>query len=200
MAHGNGADDRRDLVPEPFARALAEVRAARLRPEVVVEEMPAPQRLAPYALALSAEVVVDDAEVSSGRLVLLHEPAGHDAWQGTFRLVAYVRADLELEMASDPLLSSVGWTWLVEALEARGADYVAPSGTVTRVTSESFGSMADDAGSAQVEIRASWSPVDGSPLDSHVCAWGDVLSAAAGLPPLPAGVVALPSRRGTRGR
>lgn len=200
MAPGNGADDQRDCVPEAFAEALAEVRGARLRPEVVVEETPAPQRLAPFAVALSAEVVVDDAEVSSGRLVLLHEPRGHDAWQGTFRLVAYVRADLELEMAGDPLLPSVGWMWLLEALDARGADYAAPSGTVTRVNSESFGSMAGEPGSAQVEIRASWSPLDGSPIGSHVGAWGDVLCAAAGLPPLPVGVVSLPSRRGSRSR
>ena len=43
-------------------------------------------------------------ELGTGRLVLLHDPAGHEAWQGTFRVVTYVRAELEPEMAADPLL------------------------------------------------------------------------------------------------
>jgi hypothetical protein len=195
VASGKGADDRHDLVPEAFARALTAVRAAWMRPEVVVEETPAPQRLAPYSVALSAEVVVGDVEVAGGRLVLLHEPDGHEAWQGTFRLVAYVRAELDQEMAGDPLLPSVGWAWLTEALDAHGAGYLAPSGTVTRVSSESFGAMSDESASAQVEIRASWTPLDGTDVGSHVSAWADVLCAAAGLPPLPAGVRALPGRR-----
>lgn len=200
MARGKGADRSRELVPDAFARALRQVRAARLRPEVVLEETPAPQRLAPHAVALSAEVVLDDAELASGRLVLLHDPLGHESWQGTFRLVAYVRADLEQEMAVEPLLSSVGWVWLTEALTVRRAAYVVPSGTVTRVTSESFGTMAGEPASAQVEIRASWTPLDDSPLDAHVSAWGDVLCAAAGLPPLPQGVVSLARGRGQRAR
>ncbi|MEV6784924.1 DUF3000 family protein, partial [Streptomyces sp. NPDC051098] len=31
-------------------------------------------------------------DLADGRLVLLHDPAGHDAWQGTFRMVTLVRA------------------------------------------------------------------------------------------------------------
>ena len=41
-----------DEVPEEFSRALAAIRAATPRSEVVLEETPAPQRLAPYAVAL----------------------------------------------------------------------------------------------------------------------------------------------------
>ena len=200
MARGKGVDRGRELVPEAFARALRELRSAPLRPEVVLEETPAPQRLAPHAVALSAEVVLDDAELATGRLVLLHDPAGHEAWQGTSRLVAYVRADLDAEMADEPLVSSVGWAWLTEALEARGARYTVPSGTVTRVSSESFGSMSGEPATSQVEIRASWTPLDGDPLDRHVSAWGDVLCSAAGLAPLPTGVVALARGRGQRSR
>ena len=159
--------------------------------------MPAPQRIAPYASALSADVTVDGEDVGTGRIVLLHDPAGNDAWNGTFRCVAYARAEIDPEMANDPLLGEVGWSWLTEALEAHGAEYTAPSGTVTKVSSESFGSMSDDEATAQLEIRASWTPL--GDVADHVEAWGELLCTAAGLPPVPEGVAPLPSRRGQRG-
>jgi Protein of unknown function (DUF3000) len=191
-------------VPDQFRVAVEQLRSARLRPEVLCEEMPAPQRIAPFASALSADVTVAGEDVATGRIVLLHDPAGNDAWEGTFRCVAYARAEIEPEMANDPLLAEVGWSWLVEALAAHGAAYLAPSGTVTKVSSESFGSMADEGASAQLEIRASWTPVgiDGvSPdLGPHAEAWGELMCTASGLPPVPEGVAPMPSRRGQRGQ
>ena len=63
--------------------------------------------------------------------------------------------------------------------------------------------MADDSGSAQIEIRASWTPAladdEGLDISGHVEAWGELLCTAAGLPPVPEGVTAMPSRRGRRG-
>ncbi len=190
--------------PEPFRVAVASMRTARMRPEVLCEEMPAPQRIAPYASALSADVTVDEVDVGTGRIILLHDPAGNDAWEGTFRCVAYVRAEIDLELITDPLLAAVGWSWLTEALDAHNAQYLAASGTVTRVATENFGGMADEEGSAQLELRASWSPVeaeDGSlDMASHVEAWGELLCTTVGLPPVPDGVTAMPSRRGQRGQ
>lgn len=190
--------------PAEFRDAVATMHAARLRPEVFCEEMPAPQRIAPYASALSADVTVDDTDLGTGRIILLHDPAGNDAWEGTFRCVAYARADIDLELITDPMLAAVGWSWLTEALEAHGASYAAASGTVTRVATESFGGMADEGGTAQIEIRASWTPQvpdDLAPLDlaPHVEAWGELLCTAVGLPPVPEGVTVMPSRRGQRG-
>jgi len=185
------------VTPEDFRVAVEQMRAAPLRPEILCEEMPAPQRIAPYASALSADVTVDGRDLATGRIVLLHDPTGNDAWEGTFRCVAYARAEIDPEMANDPLLSEVGWSWLTEALDAHGAEYVAPSGTVTKVSSESFGSMADEDATAQVEIRASWTPVGN--VRDHVEAWGELLCMAAGLPPVPEGVASIPSRRGQRG-
>jgi len=186
-----------DEVPEEFSRALAAIRAARPRSEVVLEETPAPQRLAPYAVALTADVVSPldpDVEIGTGRLVLLHDPAGHEAWQGTFRLVTYVRAELEHEMAADPLLPGVGWAWLTESLDSHQAGFTAASGTVTRVASESFGAIAGEAASAQIEIRASWTPLDDA-FEAHLLAWCELLCTTAGLPPVAPGVVTLPTRR-----
>ncbi len=104
--------------PQEFRDAVASMHGARLRPEVLCEEMPAPQRIAPYAAALSADVTVDDTDLGTGRLILLHDPAGNDAWDGTFRCVGYVLADVEPEQAGDPMLAEVAWTWLTEALAA----------------------------------------------------------------------------------
>ena len=199
--HGTGS------APREFRDAVASMRAATLRPEILCEEMPAPQRIAPYAAALSADVTVDGTDVGTGRIILLHDPAGNDAWDGTFRCVAYSRAEIELDLITDPLLADVGWTWLTEALSAHGATYVAPSGTVTRVATESFGGMSDEPGTAQIEIRASWTPVpprDARPGDSldvgpHVEAWGELMCTAAGLEPVPEGVAVMPGRRGQRG-
>ena len=186
-----------DAVPEEFTRALAAIRGATPRAEVALEETPAPQRLAPHAVALTADVLDPrdhDAELGTGRLVLLHDPAGHEAWQGTFRVVTYVRAELEHEMAADPLLPGVGWAWLTESLDAHGAAFTAESGTVTRVASESFGGIAGEPTSAQIEIRASWTPLDDR-FDAHLLAWCELLCTTAGLPPSTPGVVTLPVRR-----
>ena len=113
--------------PEEFRVAVAQLRAARLRPEIFCEEMPAPQRIAPFASALSADVTVDGDDVGTGRIVLLHDPAGNDAWEGTFRCVAYARAEIDPEMGIDPLLAEVGCTWLTEALAAHDASIATPS-------------------------------------------------------------------------
>ena len=193
--------------PPEFREAVASMHAARLRPEIFCEEMPAPQRIAPWASALSADVTVDDTDLGTGRIILLHDPAGNDAWDGTFRCVAYARAEIDLELITDPMLASVGWSWLTEALDAHGATYAAASGTVTRVATESFGGMSDEDGTAQIEIRASWTPrPSGDPtattaldLAPHVEAWGELLCTAVGLPPVPEGVAVMPSRRGQRG-
>jgi hypothetical protein len=184
-------------VPAEFERAVQQLRSARFRPEVLTEEMPAPQRIAPFASALSADVTTDGMDIGTGRIVVLHDPAGNDAWDGTFRCVAYARADIDHEVAADPLLAEVGWSWLTEALDAHGAVYAAPSGTVTTVASESFGGMATEPATAQIEIRASWTPV--GDLTAHAEAWGELLCTAAGLPPVPDGVATMPSRRAQRG-
>ncbi len=189
--------------PEEFRTAAASLAEARLRPEIFCESMPAPQRIAPYAVALSADVTVDEDDVGTGRIILLHDPDGNDAWHGTFRFVIYARAEVDPTMITDAMLGDVGWSWLTEALDANEAEYDALSGTVTRIAVENFGSMADEETSAQVEIRASWTPVvpESGPVDlrEHVEAWGELLCTAAGLEPLPEGVTMIPTRRGQRG-
>ncbi|MFW6091014.1 MAG: DUF3000 domain-containing protein [Actinomycetota bacterium] len=186
---------RPDTAPD-FEVAVDTLRHTALRPEVQVEPVAPPKRMAPHAYALTADVAE---QAATGRLVLLHDPAGQEAWQGAFRLVTYVSAPLEPDIAGDPLVLSVGWAWLTDALTERGAPFVAESGTITRVSSESFGGMAGEPASADIEIRASWTPLE-LDLTPHMLAWGDLLATAAGLQPLPAGVVPIPSQRGATRR
>lgn len=181
--------------PEGFRRAVASLRAAPVRPEVVLHEAPAPAQLAPYAVAMTAEIDGNDGEeLANGRLIVLHDPVGQEGWDSPTRLVAYVRAGTDLEMALDPLLPAVSWSWLVDALRGRGAAHSAEAGTVTRVTSERFGSLMGGPATAAVELRASWSPLD-EDLGAHLAAWCDLLCTAAGLPPPAQGVLPLPGRR-----
>jgi len=173
---------------------MESLRTVRMRAEVNLDEAPAPQRLAPHAVAMTAEVLLRGDEVGSGRFVVLHNPDGHDAWDGTFRVVTFARASLDLEMATDPMVTEVGWAWLMESLANHDAAYHSPSGTVTRVSSESFGAMSDRPSTAELEVRASWTP-EYEELGPHLSAWADLLCTAAGLPPVPAGVVPLATSR-----
>ncbi len=169
-------------IPEPFSRAVAQMAAVTARPEILLEEAPAPTKLAPYAYALGGTVSRQGEEVSTGRLILLHDPAGHDAWNGTMRLVTYVTAELESEIASDPLLAAVGWSWLTDALDHHHAGYAAIGGTVTLTVSTRFGELSGPAPVADLEIRASWTP-RGANVGVHVKAWCALLASTAGLPP-----------------
>ncbi|WP_127784805.1 DUF3000 domain-containing protein [Rhodococcus sp. X156] len=180
--------------PEEFRKAVSALSAASARDEIELGPIRPPQKLAPYTYAIGAEVEGADGEHSeaSGRLVLLHDPDGHDAWNGTLRLVAYIQAELDADTANDPLLPDVGWTWLLDALVQSGADYTALGGTVTVTSSVRFGDLAGPARTNQLELRASWTASTPA-LAAHADAFCAALSSAAGLPPL--GVHSLPPRR-----
>jgi hypothetical protein len=180
--------------PPAFDEAVASMRLARVRSEITIGEAPSPARLAPFSFALTADLSLDGEEdVATGRFVLLHDPNGQEAWGGSFRLVTFVKADLDPEMTADPLLTAVGWSWLTDALADHGAVALMSSGTVTRVASESFGELGDREPAAEIEIRASWTP-EGA-IAAHFEAWCDLLSTCAGLPPLPPEVAPLQRRR-----
>lgn len=177
-------------MPASFDEAVLSVRRAASRPEVRLSEIPAPQRIAPHSLALSAEVDASGGELATGRFVLLHDPAGHDAWQGTMRLVTYARAALEPEFAAEPMLSDVGWAWLTDSLREAGAEPVALGGTVTRVLSDCHGVLADREPTVEIEVRASWTAEE-SDIAPHLVGWSNLLCLVAGLQPLPEGVLTL---------
>jgi hypothetical protein len=185
--------------PAEFHDAVESMNAATVRPEIELGPIRPPQRLAPFSYAIGAEVkhpeTADVPEQSEGdafgRLILLHDPDGSDAWDGTMRLVAYIQADLDSSEAIDPLLPEVVWSWLVEALEARADHAKALGGTVTATTSVRYGDISGPPRAHQLELRASWTATTPD-LGVHVQAFCEVLEHAAGLPPI--GVTDLGSR------
>ena len=168
-----------------FEQLVAPILALKPRGEILLEAVPAPQKLAPHALAMTADVLEDAA---TGRFVLLHDPAGQEGWGGNWRCVTFARAAIDLEMAPDPLLTGIGWTWLIEYLKKNGCEFLAPSGNVTRVASSSFGALEDREEDSEMEVRASWTPTSGEDLVNHVNAWLELLAMTAGLEPIPQGV------------
>lgn len=166
------------------------------RLEIKIDSVPAPQKLAPLAFAMTGDVALDERDdIATGRFVLLCDPQGQEAWDGEFRCVTFVRAAIEDDLQSDPLLPEVGWSWVNEALRENHAEFRAPSGTVTRVSSASFGQMSSSENSSEIEIRASWTPANPKNLINHLRAWASLLGIASGLTPLPDGVASLKQRR-----
>ena len=174
-------------------------------------EIPAPGHLAPFSLALAADVgaggiispgVVPighnpNALLGTGRFVLLHDPSEPEAWGGAFRIVCFAQAPLETDIGVDPFLADVAWSWLVDALDLRGAEYSAASGTATKILSTGFGELASQGDGAQIELRASWTP-SGGEVAAHVESWSELLCMLAGLPPAIEGVSLLSTRRAGR--
>lgn len=183
----------------PFDAAVAELRATAFRDDIAVREIPTPQNLAPFAIALSADVRPGedgDSIYGTGRFILLHDPEEPDAWGGAWRIVIFAQAPLETEIGTDPLLADVTWSWLVDALDSREAIYHSPSGTSTKTLSKGFGGLAEEGDGAQIELRASWTP-DG-PFRPHVEAWAELVGMLAGLPPGSEGIAVIGARKAVR--
>ena len=131
-----------------FRTAVADLEAGidlqrGMRPDLVFENQPPPRRLAPFAAAIGATVHDpglgggaqpgaehdDETEIGWASFVLLYDPAGQTGWAGQFRIIAYIRAELDPEIAADPLIGQVGWSWLTEALGTRTSGSAAISGS-----------------------------------------------------------------------
>jgi Protein of unknown function (DUF3000) len=191
------ADAVPSSAPEPFRTAISTLLATTVRPQARVERIRPPQRLAPWSFAVAVDILPGGNSGSSpagggssaaghdsatGRLVVLYDPEGSEAWDGEIRLVAYAQADLAADMAGDPLLPAVGWSWLTESLEQRGAAHTAVGGTVTQTTSTRFGDVHGPTSTTQLELRGSWTATT-TDLSPHLLAFVDLLCVAAGLPP-----------------
>ena len=187
----NTAGESDKMTPPVFSQAVESMHAAQLRPEITLGTIRPPQKLAPFSHAVGLEVgnhsaddivPVDTDGDAFGRLILLHDPGAEEAWEGAMRLVAYIQADMDSDVAGDPLLPDVAWEWLTESLDELGASHTNLGGTVTATASVRFGEIGGPPRAHQIEMRASWtaSEID---LTKHVEAFSRVLANVAGLPP-----------------
>ncbi len=194
-------------VDDTFRAAVDAMTRAPQRPEFEWRAIPAPARMAPSTWACTGEIVVHEDELASGRLVILHDPEGQEPWDGTYRMVALVQAQLEPEFAIESMLGDVAWSWVTESLELHDADARELGCTATRVVSQSYGALASRPSTVDVEMRVSWTPEPPEPTETtepsgpsghslsapvpeidlapHFAAWTAMLAAAGGLPPAP---------------
>lgn len=190
---------------DAFERAAEQLRSARFRSELQVREIPAPERIAPRSVALAAGVIrgsahpaeeSGDSPYGAGRLILLHDPDSAAEWGSPFRIICFAQAPLEVEIGVDPFIADVAWSWLVDALDSRGAQVTFASGTATKTLSTGFGTLEEQGDAAQIEIRASWTPL-GTDFAAHAEAWSELLCLLAGLPHQE-GVASLGAKRAHR--
>lgn len=194
-------DESRPPAAPDFLAVADRLRALTFRDDFVVREITAPGSLAPDAIAFAGDIRPGDDGLDSpygtGRFVLLHDDAEPDQWRGPWRIVCFAQAPLEPEIGTDPLLADVAWSWLVDALATRGAEFHSASGTATKTLSKGFGTLEGEGDGAQIELRASWTP--SGDIAAHLDAWAELVCMLAGLPPGSEGIAVFSERRNTRG-
>jgi hypothetical protein len=145
--------DKTDTTAD-FQLAVMSLRQANIREGVNITEIPSPDKIAKYSVALAANIGVDAHENRSdqgtGRFVLLNSDEAQEGWG--------------------------------DALRSRSAGYSLEAGTITRIISQGYGSISGHSDHAELELRASWSPTDNN-FSAHLEAWQDLLCMMSGLPP-----------------
>ena len=171
-----------DAVGE-FGVALLSLKQSALRNELEIEQLAAPVGVAEKAIAFSANVQSEKSEISgnlgTGRFVLFWSAEPQENWTSNFRVVCFARSPLESDIGRETDSVDVTWDWLTEALTNSGAKQSALAGTTTRIISTGHGLMDQESEHAEIEIRASWSPLS-TDIHSHFEAWQNLICVMSG--------------------
>ncbi|MFT4186521.1 MAG: DUF3000 family protein [Micrococcaceae bacterium] len=207
------------VLPQDFQEALDSMRGARYRHDLKVKEISAPTDIAPYAVALEASVYKEvepqsfkprlhvvtensgydnaleqnDALVV-GRFILLYHPEYQEAWDGHFRITVYVRGHLDDSYTDNLLVTKSLWAKFNDAMIKREIKHRALGGTVTKISTESFGSISNQLPSLSAELRASWTAVNAE-IRSHLEVWSEFITSFVGEPAFTKGVIPIPIQR-----
>ncbi len=174
-----------------FAGMLDRFKQVESRPEIALSQIPSPQGIAPEAIAIAAEVNHETAtDHGVSRLVFCRDPGMPEGWNSEFRIIGYAKSPIELDMAKDEYLSAMPWEWLKDSLTQAGANFAHDAGTTTTVLSTGHGALIGQPQHAELEIRASWAPLDFD-LTPHIEGWIELLALISGLPPKDSKVVRL---------
>ena len=161
------------------------------REEIILTQIPSPKGIAPEAVAISAEVAHETAsDHGVSRLVYCRDPEMPEGWNSEFRIIGYAKSPIELEMAKDDYTASMPWEWLKDCLKLSGAQFAHEAGTTTTVISTGHGSLVSQPQHGELEIRASWAPLDFD-LSNHLRGWMELVALISGLPPKDGKVVRL---------
>ena len=171
-----------DKAPIEFQVAARPLAQPFLRSELDTKQIEAPVGIAPFALAFAAQVP-DTTETplhrGIGRIVFVHDPDQAETWGSNMRVIAYVKSPAELDLGKEDDSANYYWELLNRALNNHSAKFTAEAGTITKMSSTGMGSIASDKPSTEIELRASWTPLDGN-LEPHLAAWQDLIAAMAG--------------------
>ena len=178
-------------ISETFQGMLSGISEVESRDEIVLTQIPSPKGIAPEAIAISAEVAHETAsDHGVSRLVYCRDPEMPEGWNSEFRIIGYAKSPIELEMAKDDYTAAMPWEWLKDCLKASGAQLAHEAGTTTTVISTGHGSLVAQPQHGELEIRASWAPLDFD-LSTHLRGWIELVALVSGLPPKDGKVVRL---------
>ena len=178
-------------VSETFQGMLSGISEVESRDEIVLTQIPSPKGIAPEAIAISAEVAHETAsDHGVSRLVYCRDPEMPEGWNSEFRIIGYAKSPIELEMAKDDYTAAMPWEWLKDCLKESGAQFANEAGTTTTVISTGHGSLVAQPQHGELEIRASWAPLDFD-LSNHLRGWIELVALISGLPPKDGKVVRL---------
>lgn len=176
---------------DAFKSMLEGISAITPREEILLTQIPSPKGIAPEAVAISAEIAHETAsDHGVSRLVFCRDPQMPEGWHSEFRIIGYAKSPIELEMAKDDYTSSMPWEWLRDSLKAAGAQFAHEAGTTTTVISTGHGALVSQPQHGELEIRASWAPMDFD-LSAHLKGWIELVALISGLPPQDGKVVRL---------
>jgi len=167
-----------------FRLAASSLLQANIRPEVIVDQIDAPQNLSRHAIAFSCDVKANELDSSifrgTGRFILLWDDAPQESWTNNYRVILYAKSPLETDIGFNDDSSEIAWAWLSASLERHGATVDVAGGTTTRVLSVGHGTLAAQSHHAELELRASWCPTSDD-LAGHLEAWVDLICMMSGL-------------------
>ena len=85
-----------------FQLAVLSLRQATIREGVNITEIPSPDKIAKYSVALAANIGNDAHETHSdqgtGRFVLLNSDEPQEGWGGNFRIICFAKSPLETDI------------------------------------------------------------------------------------------------------
>jgi hypothetical protein len=124
-----------------------------------------PGRLAPNSLYSPPNCRATDLRPSWPPRGVARDPDPPEVWEGELRVVCFVKATLDPDIAADSMLTDVGWSWLLEALDTRGAGRCA----LWNGYAFEFGGFRRAAQAATMArlVRAWWTPAISGPRCTH---------------------------------
>jgi hypothetical protein len=169
-------------VPAQFASAALGLTKELLRSELETHQIPAPDKIAQFAIAFSTHRP-NPAETPSsraaGRVVFLYDTDQFETWGSNMRVIAYGKSPLESGVIDDSDYANYWWGTLELTLQNHGATYSTGAGTITKMISTGVGSLENEPVHTEIELRASWSPIEDN-LAPHFAAWQDLIAEMAG--------------------